>query len=143
MKKATVIVNLGLAALAAGTLVFAAVDNAPRSTMMSAGDYNARMKEIDDERRVSSVVCKRLTGYEKAVCSAELAAENKVRLAELDARYLGTFQSRLSARVTRIDAQFDVDKVRCDAFTGEERNHCVLIATETRNVLISESGSRV
>lgn len=142
MKKSIVIVNLGLAILAAGTLVYAAVDNAPRATMMSAGDYNAAVKEIDDEGRVSSIVCKRLTGYEKAVCSAEQAAEKKVRMADLEARYLGTYQSRHSARITRVDAQFDVDRVRCEAFTGEERAHCVLIATETRNVLIAESGSR-
>ena len=74
MKTALLIANLGIAVLAGGTLVYAAVDNAPRSTLMSAGDYNAAVKAIDDDARVSSVVCKRLTGYEKSVCAAEQAA---------------------------------------------------------------------
>ena len=139
MKRAILIANLGIAVLAGGTLVYAGIDNAPRATLMSAGDYNAAVKEIDDDARVSSVVCKRLTGYEKAVCSAELAAEKKVRMAELEARYLGTFQSRHSARLMHIDAQFDVDKVRCEAFSGDEREHCVLIATETRNSLFNHA----
>lgn len=139
MKKALLLANLGIAVLAAGTLVYAAVDNAPRATLMAAGDYKAALKEIDDDARVASVVCKRLTGYEKTVCEAELAAEKKVRMAELDARYLGTFQARHSARLMHIEAQFDVDKARCEAFSEEGREPCLMIATATRNALINES----
>lgn len=139
MKRATVLANLGIAILAGCTLGYAAVDNAPRATLMSAGDYDAAVKGIDDDARITSVVCKRLTGYEKAVCAAEQAAEKKVRMAELEARYLGTFQSRHSAKLTHIDAQFGVDKARCEAFTSDEREHCVLIATETRNSLVNEA----
>jgi hypothetical protein len=139
MKRALLVANLGIAVLAGGTLVYAGIDNAPRSTLMSTGDYNAAVREIDDEARVASVVCKSLAGYEKSVCAAELAAEKKVKMAELEAKYLGTFQSRHSAKLTRIDAQYDVDKTRCEAFSGDDHEHCVLIATETRNALINEA----
>lgn len=143
MKKALVIANLAVAALAVGTLGFAAVENAPRATLMSAADYQAALKAIDDESSISSMVCKRLKDYEMAVCGAELAAEKKVRMAELEARYLGTYQSRLSVRLTRIDAQFDVDKVRCEAFTGQERERCIVIAADMRHALSAEAGSRI
>ena len=121
MKKATLIANIGIAVLAAGTLVYAAVDIGPRASLMSVGDYQAAIREIDNDARISSVVCKRLSGYEKSVCRAEIAAETKVRLAELDARYLGTYEAQHSARIMRIEAQYDVDKERCEAFTGEEQ----------------------
>ena len=75
MKTAILLVNLGVAALAAGTLVYAAVDNAPRATLMSEHDYSAALKSIDNEARTSAIVCKRLSGYEMSVCAAERAAE--------------------------------------------------------------------
>ncbi len=139
MKKATLIANIGVAVLAAGTLVYAAVDNGPRASLMSVRDYQAAVTQIDGDARVSAVVCKRLSGYEKAVCNAEINAEKKVRMAELDSRYLGTVESEHSARIMRIEAQYDVDKERCAAFTGESQERCLMIATELRTTLITET----
>lgn len=138
MKRATLIANIGIAFLAAGTLVYAAVDSGPRSTLMSVGDYKAAAQEIEGDARVSMVVCKRLSGYEKAVCAAEIAAEKKVRMAELSSRYLGTVDAQQAARVTRIEAQFEVDRERCEAFTQDGKHHCLMIATETRSALMNE-----
>jgi hypothetical protein len=139
MKKAILLVNLGVAVLAAGTLVYAAVDNTAPSTLISEPAYRAARQAIDGDARVSAIVCKRLAGYELAVCLAEQSAEKKVQMADLEARYLGTVQARHSARITHYEAQYDVDKARCEAFSGEERDHCVMIAAETRNALINEA----
>jgi len=139
MKRAFLVANLGVAVLAAGTLVYAGLDNGPRATLMSVSDYNAAAKAIDTDARVAAVVCKQLTGHEKALCTAEIAAETKVRLAELESRYLGTYQSRHSARLTRIDAQFEVDKARCAAFSDTALADCLRTATQTRSALVEES----
>lgn len=138
MKGSTIFANLGAAILAVGTLAFAAVDSRPRSSLMSPGDYDQAVKEIDADARVSMVVCKRLSGYEKKVCNTELAAEKLVRSADLEARYLGTVESQYTARITRVEAQFDVDRERCAAFTDDGRDRCLMIAVETRAALINE-----
>lgn len=138
MNKAVAVVNLA-AALAAGTLVYAAVDNVPRTARMAENDLREALEQIENDARVSSVVCKRLTGPEKTVCDAELGAEKKVRVAELEARYLGTVQARHSARLTRIQAQFEVDAARCAAFSGEARGDCETIAARLRDTLFDEA----
>lgn len=139
MKKAILLVNLGAAFLAAGSLVYASVDTHPRATLMSDRDYAAAGKDIERDLATSSIVCKRLTGYEKDVCAAEQAAERKVRFAELEARYLGTYDAKAAARLAHIDGQFDVDRARCEAFAGAERDNCIQIATELRQSLADEA----
>lgn len=138
MKRSTLFANLGAVILAVGTLAFAAVDSRPRATLMAPIDYERGLKEIDADVRVSMVVCKRLSGYEKKVCHAEIAAEKKVRLADLEARYRGTVEAQHTARITHVEAQFDVDRERCEAFTDDGRDRCLMIAVETRAALINE-----
>jgi hypothetical protein len=137
MKRSHLHFGFGAAILAAATIVFAAVEGSPRATLMSRGDYERAMKGIELDERAGRVACERLSDYPKSVCNVDLTADTKIRTAELKARYLGTFAARDFASNVRVQARFEVERERCDAFTGAGRDRCLLIAFEVRAALLN------
>lgn len=130
--------SLGAAILAGGSMVYA-VDSGPRATLMSERDYNAARKEIERDTQAAANACKALRGYEQQVCTTELAADRTARFADLEARYLGTVDAKLVARLAHINGRFEVDTVRCEAFTGEAKGTCIQIAQDVRKTHADEA----
>jgi hypothetical protein len=138
MKRIHLIAGFGAAILATATLVFAAVEGSPRATLMAPGDYDRAMKEIERDTRTALVACQRLSDYQRSVCNVDLTADTKIRTADLRARYLGTAEAQNNANIVRVEAQFEVERTRCEAFSDEGRDRCLMIAVESRAALINE-----
>lgn len=139
MKKTFLLLaSLGAALLAGGSLVYA-VDGSPRATLMSERDYEAARKEIERETQAAAKACNALRGYEQQVCTTEQAADRSARFADLEARYLGTVDAKLVARMAHINGQFEVETIRCEAFTGEAKGTCIQIAQDVRKTHADEA----
>jgi hypothetical protein len=114
-----------------GTLLFsaaafgisAAVDT-PR-TLMARGDYTQARQAIDVETRVSLARCRGVDGSTRDVCKAEVRAEERIKKADLDARYHGTVTAAENAKLARVKAHYDIAKARCGAFTTDQRAGCL------------------
>jgi len=132
MNKANLIAAIVGVSLASATLVMATVGAGPRSTLFSPDEYEAAGAAIGDETRMSLAGCKKLTGPEKLVCMTEARSQEKIRRADLEARYLGTFDATFQAQVTRVDAQFEVEAKRCEAQGREAQGGCQREAAEQR-----------
>ena len=125
---------LSIAALAlAGATAFgigASVTSTP--SLMTRGDYEGLRLAITLEAQDLQVACDARRAAERHVCQAESRAREQVLLAELEARYLGTFATSREATLTRIRAKYDVDRSKCFAYSGFKRDDCVVAAHAER-----------
>ena len=117
---------LSLAALGIG----AAVDT-PR-TLMSRADYQAGRKAIEAETRVAFASCRSQTGADRDVCKAQVRAGERVKVADLQARYHGTVAAAEDARIARAKAGFDVAKARCELQPSSGKPDCLKSARDDR-----------
>lgn len=141
MKRTHFLVSLGLAGIAAGSLVYAAVDG-PRATLMSERDYEAAAANIDKATRKQMLHCASLAGYEASVCGTETQAQQSILMAELTARYLGTVTAQSEARKAKIEGELAVDNARCEAFQDDARANCRQIALDARHAALRELDAR-
>lgn len=103
------------------------------STLMSPVDYGVAKKAIEAETRTALGRCRTLSGADKDVCKAEVRAEERVKKADLAARYHGTVAAADDARQVRVKALYDVAKARCVSRPGEQRIECLRTAREDKN----------
>lgn len=118
---------VSLAALGIG----AAVDT-PR-TLMSPSDFALGKRAIEAETRLAMARCREVPGALRDVCKAEARGEERIRKAELNARYHGTVSAHDEVRLARAKALYDVAKARCGSRLGEERVDCLRAAREDRS----------
>ena len=118
---------VSLAALGIG----AAVDT-PR-TLMSPSDFALGKRAIEAETRLALARCREAAPSQRDVCKAEARGEERIRKAELGARYHGTVAAHEDLRQVRAKAAYDVAKARCGVRLGEERADCLRAAREDRH----------
>ena len=128
MKKTTIYATLVAALLVSATAwgISAAVDS-PRS-LMAPSDYNSAKSAIESDTRAAIAKCHDSEGKSREVCKAEARADERVRKADLEARYRGTVGAAADAKIARVKARYDVAKARCGAEHGEARLACIRTA---------------
>jgi len=128
MKRTTVFfttifaVALSLAALGIG----ASVDMP--STLMSPAVYEQLKREIEADSRLAAAHCRQYEGLGREVCRAEARSAERVKKAELYARYHGTVSAQEEIRLAHARAAYDVAKARCGAYAGDARYDCLRAA---------------
>ena len=112
MKRTTVYATyiIAVTASVAALGISAAVD-APR-TLMSRADYSDGKRAIEAETRLGLARCREAEGAAKDLCRVQARAEERVKKADLEARYLGTVVAADDARIARTKADYEVAKAR-------------------------------
>lgn len=125
MKRTTMYVSLAGALMfsAAAFGISSAVDT-PR-TLMSRGDYGVAKQAIESETRVALSACRSLEGVTRDICKAEARAAERVKKADLDARYHGTVAAAADAKLARAKAHYDVAKAKCGTQPNEQKVGCL------------------
>lgn len=127
MKKIHRMILMATALTAATTVgIGATVTTTP--SLMSPGDYTALKRAITAETGDLQLACASLRGPDSHVCRTENAASERVMLAELEARYTGTFRASREAVLARISSKFDVQRSKCFLVTGFQRDTCIVAA---------------
>lgn len=103
----------------------------PRS-LMTRQDYDGARQEMDSQTRSALAQCRSLEGAARALCRATARADERVRRAELEARYRGTVESESEVRLARVRAAFEVARAQCNERTGEARSACLTSARSER-----------
>jgi hypothetical protein len=132
MKRTTLFVTLLLAMTAslAAMGISAAVDT-PR-TLMSRDDYRDALHGIEAATRAALGQCRALELVARDVCKAQARADERVRKAELQARYYGTVAAAQDVEVARVKARYDVARAECGARPADTRLQCLRDAREAR-----------
>ena len=119
---------LFLAAAATAVAAFGAVGEPSRS-FMSRQDYVAELRTIEMQTRLALGECRAFSGRHKEICKAEARADERVRKAELEARYQGTVAAASEIETVRLKAHDAVARARCIDLRGEERDSCLRYAS--------------
>ena len=142
MKKTTIYATLVAALLVSATAwgISAAVDT-PRS-LMAPSDYNAAKSAIENDVRAAIAKCQDAEGQARDVCKAEAQADERVRKADLEARYRGTVGAAADAKIARVKARYDVAKARCGGEHGEGKLACIRSARseKAKEIAAAKSG---
>ncbi|HEX4781127.1 MAG TPA: hypothetical protein VH301_10260 [Usitatibacter sp.] len=139
MKRTTIYATLVAALLVSATAwgISAAVDS-PRS-LMAPSDYNAAKSVIESDARAASARCRAEEGQARDLCKAEAGADERIRKADLEARYRGTVGAATDARIARVKARYEVAKAKCSADHGSDRLSCIRNARVEKAREISEA----
>ena len=92
---------------------------------MSQRDYQATKGRIAAEYKSGKAACASLSGNKNDICLAEATGTEKVALADLEAGYRPTAQTRYQASVAKAEADLAVAKERCDDMAGNAKDVCV------------------
>lgn len=132
MKRTTLLLTLFLAVAAslAAMGISAAVDT-PR-TLMSRDDYRDALHGIDAATRAALGRCRSVEANARDVCKAQARADERVRKAELQARYYGTVSAAEEVAVARVKARYDVARAQCTARAPDDKLDCLRTAREAR-----------
>lgn len=81
---------------------------------VSKDDYLSVKDKIAADYKLAKASCDSLSGNPNDICMAGAKGNEKVALAELEAGYKPTSETRYQARVVRADAEYELAKERCD-----------------------------
>lgn len=108
---------------------------APASPAVAVPDaktaYNTARDMAAANYKVARARCDAVTGNPRDVCVAEAKAERVRVEEEAGAAYKNTLKAYTQARMRIADANYDRDKARCGAVTGNPRDVCIKQAKAT------------
>ena len=93
--------------------------------------YNTARDMAAANYKAARARCDTVTGNPREVCVAEAKAERVRVEEEAGAAYKNTLKAYTQARMRIADANYDRDKARCGAVTGNDRDVCIKQAKAT------------
>jgi hypothetical protein len=124
MKTTLISAMLGLAMLAGG-----AASAAPTPEAKAA--YNQSKDRAEADFKAAKARCDAITGNPKDVCVAEAKAARVRTEQEAEALYKNTLKAYTDSRMKIADANYDLDKAKCAALTGNDKDVCIKQAKAT------------
>ncbi|MES2740270.1 MAG: hypothetical protein V4754_04890 [Pseudomonadota bacterium] len=131
MKKSTFVVLLSMA-VAAWAGQASAADVAKDA-------YRSAKDQAEANYKTARAGCDGISGNPKDVCVAEAKAARVHAEAEASAQYKNTLRAYTKARTDIADANYEVDKTRCAARTGNDQDVCVKQAKSTRVAALADA----
>lgn len=92
---------------------------------LSKSDYEAVKEGIASKYTLAKADCASLSGNPSDICMAGAEGDQKVALAELEAGYKPTPETRYQERVARAEADYGVAKEHCDDRAGNTKDVCM------------------
>jgi len=118
--------------------ISSAVDT-PR-TLMSPIDYSQANRLIEADAKIAFSRCRDdADPAAREVCKAQARADERIRKADLNARYHGTVMAGAEARLARVKAQYEVAKARCSGEHGEGKIACLRAARAEKAKALTEA----
>ena len=136
-----------LVALGTGTVITSAAAIgigaafAPPTQGLTQPQYEAALRTIGEWREALVARCESLGGFERELCRTEAAADEMVRVADVESGYRGTQQAARAAQRARIEARYQVERTRCDAVKGFKRDKCLISAHAARGRALLEAAA--
>jgi hypothetical protein len=99
---------------------------------MSKAAYETALKRIEAQAEADERLCKRAKGHAKALCEAQAEGKEKAGKAKLQARYKPSPEAVQEAKFAVAEANYEVEKVRCEPLKGQRKDRCVAQAKAGR-----------
>lgn len=134
MHQSTLLVLLGAAWFAMAPVQAQVQGQGPADAAGNKATYNLARDTAAAKYKSARAGCDAITGNPKDVCIAEAKAERVRAEEEANAYYVNTLKAFTQSRMRIAAANFDRDKARCNALTGNDKDVCV---TQAKATLIS------
>lgn len=92
---------------------------------VSKDNYLSVKDKIAADYKLAKASCDSLSGNPNDICMAGAKGNEKIALAELEAGYKSSPETRYQARVTRAEADYGIAKERCDDRAGNTKDVCM------------------
>ena len=136
-----ILVALGTGAFisSAAALGIAASSGDPQS--LGFHEYQAALRGVEVGRDASLARCDPLNAFEREICRTQAGANELVRVAEVEASFRRTQQSERALQRARIEARYQVDRARCAAHSGFQRDKCLVHVHAAKGRAMLESAA--
>lgn len=132
-KQATLVallLGLGTACWAANPA--AAPARSAAAQPMTKAAYESARDRIEAQRKADDKACKRLKGHARDLCRVQAKGREKAERAQLEARYEPSPEATQEAKFAVAEANYEVEKVRCEARKDRARDRCLKAAKAGR-----------
>ena len=113
-----------LASAATMAMAIGANLDSPRS-FMTWQDHEASRQVLEAQARLELAGCRGLDNGAKIICRVRTRAHDRVRRAELEARYLGTVTSESLVGVANAKGTFEIARAHCQAHSDDDQAACL------------------
>ena len=113
----------------------------PTPETMTREEHDAALRRIELMHVREQARCDALQGDEGALCLAQMRADERVRVAELESAYRRTERAAREAQRARIDARYEVERARCDALRGFRKDKCLIKVHATKGRALLEAAA--
>lgn len=93
--------------------------------MMPEDQYRSGKDGIAAEHKAANAACGSFSGNAYDICKAEAGGKEKVARAELEAKYQPSEDAMYKLRVARADADYSINRQKCDDLAGNVKDVCV------------------
>jgi len=124
---------LGTLLIATSTNVFAAAS--PEAKAL----YQNAKAAATAEYKLARARCDAIAGNPKDVCVAEAKAARVRAEGDATAQYKNTLRAYTTARKDIAEADYGVDRARCEALTGNDKDVCITQAKSTRTAALADA----
>lgn len=114
-----------------GVVLSAAAVSAGATTPEAKAAYRQANDAAVATYKADRARCDTITGNPKDVCVEEAKAARVRSVEEAGALYKNTLKAYTQSRLTIASANFDLDKVKCRALTGNDKDVCIQQAKAT------------
>jgi hypothetical protein len=115
------------------------IDKLPPKRTMTRAEYSSEKDQIEADYKAAHATCTPLAGNAKSVCKVEAKRDEKVKLADLEAKYKGTPSADADARITKAKAEYDVAKQKCEDQPAADKSACKSSAKADETRAISDA----
>lgn len=99
---------------------------------MGKAAYETGMKGIEAQAKADARTCKRASGHAQDLCQAQAKGKEKAEKAKLQARYKPGPEAVEDAKFAVAQANYEVEKVKCDPLKGKRKGRCIANAKAGR-----------
>jgi hypothetical protein len=140
MKRA-ILVALGTGAIisSAAALGIGSASSRANSVSMTRAEYLAALEAIELSRGETLAACDVVTGFDREICRAEVAAEEMVLVAEIEQSFRRDQPAAREAQRSRIEARYQVARTKCQAIGGARRDQCLIDTHAVRGRALLEA----
>jgi hypothetical protein len=105
-------------------LVITGFSGAARADTISKEAYDTANSEADVTFETAKQKCRSFSGNAQDICLAEAKGAHSVARANAEANYKGTEYWRLKAAKSKVEAEYQIAKERCDDLSGNKKDIC-------------------
>jgi hypothetical protein len=111
----------------------------PSRSLISPHEYADTKDAIDTQARMATALCREQQGQPADLCKATAQANERIVRADLEALYRGTTVAAAQAKLARAVAHYDIAKVICAGYHGQEKFSCLVAVRAGRAKAVAEA----